>query len=125
TESDPAARATLMTLVVIGGGPTGVELAGALAELTRTVLHRDFDRFDPSRVRVRLLEAGPRILPTFPPDLSASAERQLEQLGVDVTVGAKVEAIREGEIVTNSETIRANTILWAAGVGAAPLTKQL
>ncbi|HNC23135.1 MAG TPA: FAD-dependent oxidoreductase, partial [Opitutaceae bacterium] len=84
TESDPARREAAMTIVVIGGGPTGVELAGTFAELTRTVLNRDFDHIDPSKARVILIEGSPRVLAAYPPDLSASAQRQLEKLGVEV-----------------------------------------
>src|SRR5471032_216961 len=98
TEADERRGKELMTIVVIGGGPTGVELAGAFAELTRTVLKKDFDRIDPTKARVLLVEGGPRVLGTFPPDLSASAQRQLERLGVEVRTGVHVTAIREGEL---------------------------
>ena len=116
----------LMTLVIIGGGPTGVELAGALAELARTVLNRDFRHIDPTQARIILLEGSPVVLGNFPPDLSASAQRQLEGLGVQVRTSTRVKNIREGEVELDSgETIRAGTILWAAGVSAVPLTKKL
>jgi len=124
-EGNPERQRELMTTVVVGGGPTGVELAGTFAELARTVLRKDFDHIDPTRARVILVEGGPRVLATFPPDLSASARRQLEKLGVDVRLGIRVEAIRAGEIELAGETIRAGTIIWAAGVGAVPLTRTL
>lgn len=125
TEPDPARRDAAMTIVVVGGGPTGVELAGAFAELTRTVLHKDFDRIDPTKARVILIEGSPRVLAAFPPELSASAQRQLEKLGVEVRTNARVVAIRAGELVVGEETIRADNIIWGAGVGAAPITKKL
>jgi NADH dehydrogenase len=124
--SDPSERDKLMTFAVIGGGPTGVELAGAFAELARTVLPRDFRRIDPSKARIILIEAGPRILSHLPPDLSASAARQLEDLGVEVRTGSPVKALRTGEVELNGgEVIRAENIIWAAGVAAAPLTRKL
>ncbi len=125
TESDPVRREAAMNIIVIGGGPTGVELAGAFAELTRTVLDKDFDHIDPTTVRVRLLQSGPRLLAEFPPELSESALQQLQKLGVEVRTGVRVEAIREGELDVAGETIRADNIIWAAGVGAAALTRHL
>jgi len=125
TETDEQKRRELMTIIVVGGGPTGVELAGTFAELARTVLVRDFDRIDPSKARVLLIEGSPRVLATFPPDLSASAQRQLEKLGVEVRVGQHVQAIRENEVeMPGREIIRGN-VIWAAGVSATPLTKLL
>jgi NADH dehydrogenase len=125
TEPDPARRAELMTLVVVGGGPTGVELAGAFAELARRVLARDFHRIDPRQARVVLIEGSPRVLGHLPPDLSASAAAQLRQLGVEIRTGAMVKAVRQNEIELPGETLRASTIIWAAGVAATPLTRQL
>jgi NADH dehydrogenase len=124
-EPDPQRRQELMTTVVIGGGPTGVELAGAFAELARTVLYRDFDHIDPRQARIILIEGSPRLLGTFPEDLSASAKQQIESLGVEVRLGQRVTAIREGEVEVNGETIRAGTIVWAAGVAAVPVTQTL
>lgn len=125
TEPDENRRREMMTIVVIGGGPTGVELAGTFAELTHRVLRKDFDRIDPRETRILLIEGSPRLLAAFPPDLSASAERQLKTLGVEIRTGTRVEAIREGEVVAGGETIRARNIVWGAGVVATPLTKQL
>ncbi|MSU24727.1 MAG: NAD(P)/FAD-dependent oxidoreductase [Opitutus sp.] len=125
TEADETRRQELMTIVVIGGGPTGVELAGAFAELTRTVLNQDFDRIDPTKARVLLIEGGPRVLGAFPPDLSASGQRQLERLGVEVRTGVHVTAIRQGELDAGGETIRAANIIWGAGIAAHPLTRTL
>ncbi|MCX6951582.1 MAG: NAD(P)/FAD-dependent oxidoreductase [Verrucomicrobia bacterium] len=125
TESDAAKRDAAMTIVVIGGGPTGVELAGAFAELTRTVLNRDFDHIDPAKARVLLIEGSPRVLAQFDPALSESALHQLQKLGVEVRTGLRVEAIRAGEVVAGGETIRADNIIWGAGVAGAAIAKQL
>lgn len=125
-ETDPAERDKLLTIVVVGGGPTGVELAGAFAELTRTVLNRDFRRIDPTKARIILIEGSPLVLSHLPPDLSASAQRQLESLGVLVRNNLHVKHIRAGEVeLANGEVIRAGNILWAAGVSATPLTRKL
>ncbi len=125
TEADPIKREAAMTIVVVGGGPTGVELAGAFAELTRTVLHKDFDRIDPTKARVILIEGSDHLMSPFPPELRASAQRQLEALGVEVRLGKRVEALREGELVASGEVIRADNIIWGAGVGGAPIARQL
>lgn len=124
-EGDEQRRRELMTLIVVGGGPTGVELAGTFAELARTVLVRDFDRIDPAKARVILIEGGPRVLGQFPEDLSASAQRQLERLGVEVRLGRHVQAIREREIEMPGGEILRGHVIWAAGVAASPLTKEL
>ena len=125
-EADPAVRRQLMTLVVVGGGPTGVELAGAFAELARHVLRRDFRRIDPGQARVILVEAGPRLLPQMPPSLSASALRQLEHFGVEVSLNTKVADIRRGQVaLQDGKILAAENIVWAAGVAANPLGAQL
>jgi NADH dehydrogenase len=125
TEPDPAKRDAAMTIVVVGGGPTGVELAGTFAELTRVVLKRDFDHIDPSKARVILIEGSPRVLAVYPPELSASAQRQLERLGVEVRTNTRVMAISAGQLVVGGETLRADNIVWGAGVAAVPLAQQL
>jgi NADH dehydrogenase len=125
TEKDEQRRRELMTTVVVGGGPTGVELAGAFAELARTVLKKDFDRIDPTKARVILIEGSPHLIGTFGPELSASAQRQLEKMGVEVHTGVRVQDIRPNEVVLPDQTIRAANIIWAAGVGASPLTRKL
>jgi NADH dehydrogenase len=122
----PAGQDRWMTIVVVGGGPTGVELAGACAELTRTVLQKDFKRIDPSQARVVMIEAGPRVLAQFSPELSASAERQLKALGVEVRTATKVKSIGPGRVdLESGEIIVAENIIWAAGVSASPLTQTL
>jgi NADH dehydrogenase len=125
TEPDPEKRKAATTIIVVGGGPTGVELAGAFAELTRTVLRKDFDRIDPTKSLVVLIEGSDHILSPFPPELRASAQRQLEGLGVQVWLNKRVEAVREGELVASGETIRADNIIWGAGVGGVPLARHL
>ncbi|HVM51350.1 MAG TPA: NAD(P)/FAD-dependent oxidoreductase [Candidatus Acidoferrum sp.] len=125
-DSSEAEREALMTIVVVGGGPTGVEVAGAFAELARTVLKRDFRRIDPRQARIILLEAAPAVLEHFPPDLAASARRQLERLGVCVRTSTRVRSIQRGEVTLQTgEVIRAANVIWAAGVSAVPLTRQL
>jgi NADH dehydrogenase len=126
TEPPTDGHEPLMTIVVVGGGPTGVELAGACAELARHVLRKDFRRIDPAQARVILLEGAPRILASLTPELSASAQSQLEHLGVQVRTGTKVKNISEGRVeLENGEAIQAANILWAAGVAATPLTQKL
>ena len=125
-EANTAAHDKLMTIVIVGGGPTGVELAGSFAELTRTVLKRDFRRIDPTQARIILIEGAPALLTHLPPELSASAKRQLEALGVQVRTSTPVKDIRAGEVeLAGGEIIQAGNILWAAGVSATPLTKRL
>jgi NADH dehydrogenase len=124
--SNTAEIEQLLTIVIVGGGPTGVELAGAFAELARTVLKRDFRRIDPTQARIVLIEASPSILSHLPTELRESATEQLKELGVQVRISTRVEAIRANELeLENGETIRAENILWAAGVSASPLTKRL
>lgn len=125
TEPDPGKREAAMTIVVVGGGPTGVELAGACAELTRVVVQKDFDHIDPRKVRVMLIQGGQRVLPTFSESLSVSARAQLERKGVEVRTGHHVQGVRAGEVVVGGETIRSDNIIWAAGVAASPLSRLL
>ena len=124
-ESDAARRQALLTFAVVGAGPTGVELAGALAEIARHVLTRDFRHIDPASARVVLLEAGPRILPTFAPELSKAAQQRLEQMGVSVRTGAAVTQIDSEGLSVGGERIASRCVLWAAGVQASPLGASL
>jgi NADH dehydrogenase len=118
-------RDQLMTFVVVGGGPTGVELAGALGEISRYTLARDFDNIDPTWAKIYLLEAGPRILPMFPESLARKAVTYLNRLGVRVRTGALVTGVDNEGVWLGEERIRAHTVLWAAGVTASPLGKSL
>jgi NADH dehydrogenase len=123
---DPAVRERLMSIVVVGGGPTGVELAGAFAELVRIVLKKDFRRIDPSKARVILIEASPIILSHMPDDLAASATEDLRALGVQVCTSTRVKAISKARVeLDTGEVIAAENIIWAAGVSASPLTRSL
>jgi NADH dehydrogenase len=124
-EEDPVRREALLTFVIVGGGPTGVELAGAIAEISRQVMREDFRAIDPTDARVILVEAGPRILATFPEDLAAKANRALRDLGCWVWAGKKVDQIAEDHVVIDGRRTNAYTTLWAAGVAASPLGKKL
>ncbi|HTO76366.1 MAG TPA: NAD(P)/FAD-dependent oxidoreductase [Thermoanaerobaculia bacterium] len=124
-ETDPVRRRALLTFVLVGGGPTGAELAGAIAEIARHVLVLDFRSIDPRDARIVLAEAGPRILPTFPEALSRKAKAELARMGVEVREGAAVTDIAPGAVVAGGERIAAKTILWTAGVLASPLARSL
>jgi len=125
-EIDPAKRAQLLSFVVIGGGPTGVEVAGAVAELARFALDRDFRVAKPYEARVLLIEAGPRVLPAFAPELAEKTVLQLAELGVHVRTGTMVDAIGpRGVRLQTGETLLADTVVWAAGVACSPLIRGL
>ena len=124
-ETDAGRRRALLTFVLVGAGPTGAELAGALGEISRHVLVSDFRSIDPREARIVLVEAGPRILPSFPEDLSAKAEASLARLGVEVRKGAPVTAIGPGFVAIGGKRLDAGTILWCAGVSASPLARSL
>ena len=121
----PEDRKRLLTFVVVGGGPTGVELAGAIGEMSRFTLARDFHNIDAKLARVIMLEAGPRILPMFSEQLAARATRDLEHLGVQVWTGSAVTKIDADGVEIGEERIRAATVLWAAGVKASPLGQAM
>ena len=122
---DPAEQMDWLTFVIVGGGATGVELAGTLAEIARHTLKREFRRIDPAAARVLLIEAGCRVLPSFPPSLSDKARRQLERLGVIVRTGHAVTNVDDRGVWMGEERIAARTALWAAGVAASPLGATL
>ncbi|HET7770614.1 MAG TPA: NAD(P)/FAD-dependent oxidoreductase [Chloroflexota bacterium] len=124
-EPDAARRREWLTFVLIGGGPTGVELAGTMAEIARHTLSREYRAIDPADSRILLLEAGQRILPGFSDRLSASAQRQLERLGVQVRTNALVTGVDEHGVAIGEERIAARTVFWAAGVAASPLARTL
>ena len=124
-ERDGAEQRALLTFVVIGGGPTGVELAGALGEISRQTIARDFRLIDPTKARIILLEGGPRILPAFPEPLSRSAADALRRIGVEVDTHAVVTRVTADAVWLGGEQIRTRTVLWAAGVAAAPLARTL
>jgi NADH dehydrogenase len=124
-ETDPGRRQRFLTFVVIGGGPTGVELAGTLVEIARHTLKREFRRIDPAQARVILVEGLDRILPTYPADLSARAQRQLEGLGAQVRTSSRVTGVDADGISLGEERIDAATVLWAAGVAASPVGRTL
>ena len=124
-EDDPERRRQWLTFAVIGGGPTGVEMAGAFAEIARHTLAREFRRIDPASARVVLIEAGPRVLPAYPPELSASAQRQLEALGVMVWTGSKVTDVTADGVRIGADHLAAKTVVWAAGLIGSPLARSL
>lgn len=124
-ETDEGHRKKLLTFVIIGGGPTGVEMAGAIAEISRQVLVQDFRRIDPREARVVLLEAGPRVLATMAEELSAKAEDSLRSLGAEVQTHARVTGMETETVWMGEQKIEAATILWAAGVAAGPLVGSL
>lgn len=122
---DADARDALLTFVVVGGGPTGVELAGSIGELAKRVLAKDFRRIDPTRARILLLEGGPRILAAFAPELAERAARDLGRLGVEVRTDTRVESVDGDGVDTNQGRVLAATVLWAAGVEASPAAAWL
>jgi len=124
-EIDESEVANWMTFVIIGAGPTGVEMAGALAEISRRVLERDFRKIDPGRARIVLIEAGPKVLPAMSPESSASARRQLERLGVEVITDSPVTAVDDRGVTHGGTRLDSRTVIWAAGVAASPLGKAL
>ena len=122
---DPATKRHFLTFVLIGGGPTGVELAGALAEIARHTLSQEFDTIDPESARIVLIEAGPTILPAFPESLRDSARRALRRLGVELWENARVTNVEEDAVMVGNDRVVAHTIMWAAGVAGSPLAKSL
>jgi NADH dehydrogenase len=124
-ETDPLRRTALLTFVIVGGGPTGVELAGAIAELTHQNLRADFRHIDTAEARVLLIEAGSRVLPSFTPDLSAYAHAALVRLGVEIQLGSAVSACSAQGVIFGAQTVAADVILWAAGVRASPAAAWL
>ena len=124
-EADPQKRKALLTFVVVGGGPTGVEMAGALAEIAHQSLAHEFRQFDPNSARIVLLEGGPCVLAAFPETLGRAAEADLARLGVEVRTGSVVTNISSGRVNIGPDSIEAETILWAAGVAASPLGATL
>ncbi len=124
-EKDPEKRRAFMTFVVIGAGPTGVEMAGAMAEISRLTLARDFRTIDPKSARIILVEGVDRVLPPFPEDLSAAARAQLERLGVEVWTGMRVTDISDSGVTLGTDRISARTVIWAAGVQGSSLASTL
>jgi NADH:quinone reductase (non-electrogenic) len=114
-----------LNFVVIGAGPTGMELAGAISDISKRYMERDFRAIDPAKARIILLEGGPRVLPVYPEDLSASAEKQLSDMGVEVRTNAMVTNVEPGHVMVGKEKIPAAVILWGAGVSASPLGRML
>lgn len=124
-ESDPAIRRALLTFAIIGAGPTGVELAGIIAELAKQILWQEFRHIDTREARILLIEAGPRVLPAFPASLSDYARRALEKLGVEVLLGRPVSDVRADGVTIGEENVGCRTVVWAAGVAASPAAAWL
>ncbi|MCU1282303.1 MAG: dehydrogenase, FAD-containing subunit [bacterium] len=124
-ESDLVARRALLTFVIVGGGATGVELAGAIAELAKHALKRDFRHIDPTQAKVILVEGGPHVLPVYPEDLQAKAIRQLAKLGIEVRTAAVVRAVDEFGVTIGTERILARTVLWGAGTTGTAIARTL
>jgi NADH dehydrogenase FAD-containing subunit len=124
-EEDPKLHQDLLTFVLVGAGPTGVEMAAALAVLVRTTLRSDFRRIDPTNARIVLIDAGPKVLRTFAPDLSAAAQKRLEKLGVEVRLGHAVDKIDNEGVVVAGERIASKAVIWTAGVAPSPVGKWL
>lgn len=125
SEIDETRRQALLTFVIVGGGPTGVEMAGAIAEIACMALVHDFRRINPQDARIILVEAGPRILPAFPEILSNKAEAVLRKLHIEVRTNSVVTMIRPGDVIIGDQSILAETVLWAAGITASPLAQSL
>src|SRR3984885_3058200 len=124
-EEDPALHKNLLTFVLVGAGPTGVEMASAIAVLTQITLKREFRRIDPSSARIVLVDRGTRPLATFAPELSSAAKRRLEKLGVEVRLGQGVDSVDEHGVIVDGERIWSKTVIWTAGVAASPAAKWL
>ena len=124
-EEDAEARRAWLTFAVIGGGPTGVEMAGALGEIARHTLARQFRRIDPASARIVLIEAGPRVLPAYPEDLSERARLQLEALGVQVWTGSRVSSVSAAGVAIGADHLAARTVVWAAGLQGSPIARSL
>ena len=124
-EPDRAAREAMLTFVLVGGGPTGVEMAGAIAELARLTMKEDFRRIDPQQTRILLVEAGPRVLGGFHPDLSTKVAQRLTSMGVEVLTGHAVEQIDDEGVTVGGERIAARTVIWTAGVTPSPVARWL
>jgi NADH dehydrogenase len=122
---NPGLRQRLLTFVLVGAGPTGVEMAGALAELAHATLSRDFRQINPQTARILLVEAGPRVLAGFPEGLAAFARRSLERMGVDILLDTAIEAIDQQGVLAGGKRIEAANVIWCAGVEASPVARWL